>query len=141
MNVLLETYYILLPIVATTLIGWVGLLLKQQKQKESLREEEYQKKNLEERNMRKANSVGIMLVLRYMLKRYHSEYVFQAKITYSQYSEWVDLYNAYKALGGNSIADEWNEDVEELPKYDSINEPSVFESILNRVADDTHKHN
>lgn len=33
MEVLLQTYYILLPIIATALVGWVGVLLKDQKKK------------------------------------------------------------------------------------------------------------
>ena len=35
MKVLLETYYILLPIIATALIGWVGVLLKGQKKEKT----------------------------------------------------------------------------------------------------------
>ena len=34
MEILLQTYYILLPIVATALIGWVGVQLKKQRKKE-----------------------------------------------------------------------------------------------------------
>lgn len=130
MEVLLQTYYILLPIVTTSLIGWVGVLLRAQKKKEKLHEEEILKKEKVREEIQKANSVGIMLVLRYMLKRYHEEYMIQKKITYNQYEDWMDLYKAYKALGGNSIAEEWNIDVERLEKHDTIDEMSPFESLL-----------
>lgn len=44
MEVLLQTYYILLPIIATALVGWVGVLLKDQKKKEKDRDEIQKKK-------------------------------------------------------------------------------------------------
>lgn len=119
MEVLLQTYYILLPIIATALVGWVGVLLKDQK-----------KKDLETENVRRANSTGIMLVLRYMLKRYHGEYMIQGKMTYAQYQDWIDLYRAYSALGGNSIAKDWNNDIEDLEKTDSMSDMSPFEVML-----------
>ena len=33
MEVILQTYYTLLPIIATALVGWVGVLLKNQRKK------------------------------------------------------------------------------------------------------------
>lgn len=132
MNILIETYYILLPIIATALIGWVGVILKEQKKNEQKREDNILKREKKVENIRKANSTGIMLVLRYMLKRYHSEYMLQGKMTYSQYKGWIELYEAYSnpALGGNSIAKEWNEDIENLEKTDSIDEASIYEKML-----------
>ena len=35
MEILLQTYYILLPVVATALIGWVGVQIKKQRKKRS----------------------------------------------------------------------------------------------------------
>lgn len=130
MNILLETYYILLPIIATAILGWVGLLLKEQKKKESDKDKIAQKKEEEIASIRKANSEGIKLILRYMLKRYHSEYMLQEKITYNQYKDWIDLWKAYEALNGNSIAEEWNDDIEKLDKCDSISDMSLYESVL-----------
>lgn len=130
MEVLIQTYYILLPIIATGLVGWVGVLLKDQKKKDKEREEEIQKKEVETERVRRANSTGIMLVLRYMLKRYHGEYMIQGKMTYTQYQDWMDLYQAYTALGGNSIARDWNNDIEHLEKCDSMSDMSPFEVML-----------
>lgn len=124
MDILIQSYYIILPIVLTALIGWLGVILKNNN-----------KKNKEQEEIRKANSKGTMLILRYMLKRYHSEYVIQGKITYSQYKDWIDIYSAYKALGGNSIAEEWNEEVEAMKKCDSIDGFSPFEAMLRQSID------
>ena len=139
MDVLKETYFTLLPIVATALVGWVGILLKNQMTKEKSRDEETKRKEEEVSNIRKANSEGIKLVLRYMLNRYHTEYMIQGKITYGQYKNWMDLYRAYRALGGNSIAVDWNKDVEHLEKCNSIDGPSVFESMVKMSMDNMTK--
>lgn len=130
MEVVLQTYYILLPVVATALLGWVGVLLKDQKKKEKIREEEIKKREQEVERIRKANSRGIMLVLRYMLKRYHGEFMIQGKITYNQYREWTDMFKTYTELEGNSIACKWNEDVEKMEKCDSASEMSMYEALI-----------
>lgn len=119
MKVLLETYYILLPIVATALIGWVGVLLKGQKK---------EKTELEKRQ--EAQSAGIMMVLRYMLQRYHNEYKLQGRITYNQYKNWKDMYKVYSELHGNSVAVEWDEDIERMEKCESASEMSIYEVML-----------
>ena len=118
-KLILETYYILLPIVATALIGWVGYLLKDQKKKEDDRDVK-----------QKAQTTAIMLVLRYMLQRYHGEYKLQGKITYSQYKNWQEIYETYRILGGNSIAEEWNEEVEEMEKAEDHDDMSLYELAL-----------
>lgn len=132
MDILLQTYYTLLPIVTTAFIGWVGMVLKNQKTKEQERDEQIIEKEKEALRVRKANSEGIKLILRYMLKRYHSEYMLQGKMTYSQYKDWMDIYSAYSALHGNSIATDWNADIEALPKCESMSDMSPFEAMLRR---------
>lgn len=117
MEVLLQTYYILLPIIATALVGWVGVMLKNQKKKDDDREEK-----------QKALSEGIVMILRYMLQRYHGEYMIQKKISYSQYQNWKDIFGVYKMLGGNSIAIEWDHEIDELEKCES--DVSPYEEML-----------
>lgn len=134
MDVVLETYYILLPIVATALIGWVGYLLKEQKIKEQKQEAKNEEKFKEVNRIRKANSEGTKLILRYMLNRYHTEYMMQDKMTYGQYKDWMELFNAYRALGGNSIAMDWNDDIEKLDKCDYMDRPTLFESMIKRSS-------
>lgn len=112
MEVLLQTYYIILPIVATAVVGWAGHVIKQQRSQDDARDK------------------GIMMVLRYMLQRYHSEYMMQGEITYNQYQNWIDFFNAYTALGGNSVAVDWNEDIEELDKVESASDASLYEKML-----------
>lgn len=119
MEILLQTYYILLPVVATALIGWVGVQLKKQRKKEDDSEAK-----------QKAFSDGIMMVLRYMLQRYHGEYTIERKISYSQYQNWKDIFTVYRALGGNSIAIEWDKEIDELEKCDS--DVSPYELMLKR---------
>lgn len=119
MEVLLQTYYTLLPIIATALVGWVGILLKNQKKKDTDREEK-----------QKALSEGIMMILRYMLQRYHGEYMIQGRISYSQYQNWKDIFGVYRALGGNSIAIEWDHEIDELEKCES--DVSPYEEMLKK---------
>lgn len=121
MEILLQTYYILLPIVATALIGWVGVLLKNQKKEERKKEDK-----------QKALSDGITMILRYMLQRYHGEYMIRRKISYGQYQNWKDMMNVYQALGGNSIAIEWDHDIDELEKCES--DVSPYEEMLKKEA-------
>lgn len=122
MEVLLQTYYTLLPIIATALVGWVGVLLKNQKKKDTDREEK-----------QKALSEGIMMILRYMLQRYHGEYMIQKKISYSQYQNWKDIFSVYKALGGNSIAIEWDHDIDDIEKCES--DVSPYEEMLKKRSE------
>lgn len=122
MKILLETYYILLPVIATALIGWVGVLLNGQK-----------KEKTEAEKRQAAQSQGIMLILRYMLQRYHGEYRMQKEITYNQYKNWKDIYQIYTDLGGNSIAEEWNEDIEHMNKCESVQEMSIYEAMLKKT--------
>ena len=122
MEILLQTYYILLPIVATALIGWVGVLLKNQKKEERKKEDK-----------QKALSEGIMMILRYMLQRYHGEYMIQGKISYSQYQNWKDMMSVYRALGGNSIAIEWDHDIDDLEKCES--DVSPYEEMLKKRSE------
>lgn len=126
MLVIQETYFILLPIVATAILGWVGKLLSEQKK-------EHTALKINQQQREKEIADGITLILRYMLKRYHTEYKYQDKISYAQYSDWLDIYGAYKALGGNSIADEWNEEIDELPKSHSVDELTLYGAILRDV--------
>lgn len=122
MEVLLQTYYTLLPIIATALVGWVGVLLKNQKKKDTNREKKQE-----------ALSEGITMILRYMLQRYHGEYMIQGRISYSQYQNWKDIFGVYRALGGNSIAIEWDHEIDELDKCES--DVSPYEEMLKKRSE------
>lgn len=117
MEVILQTYYIILPIVATAVVGWAGHVIKQQRSQDNARDN------------------GIMMILRYMLQRYHSEYMMQGKMTYNQYQDWTDFFHAYTALGGNSVAVQWNKDIEELEKVESVSDASLYELMLKQTME------
>lgn len=139
MEFLLDVYNILLPIILTGLMGWIGTMLSDQKKEKKKAEEKIKQKEEKIAQVRHANSEGIKLVLRYMLNRYHTEYMIQGKITYSQYKDWMDMFEAYTALNGNSIAVEWNEDIEHMEKCDSLDTMSVFEYMVRETAKHTEK--
>ena len=85
---LLQTYTIVLPI----LLGYIVWLLKQQKKD------------------RDANSKGTMLLLRVQL----IEYMKLGEIPSYAYENFVEMYNAYHALGGNGMATKMYEEIKEI---------------------------
>ena len=86
---LLQTYTIVLPI----LLGYIVWLLKQQKKD------------------RDANSKGTMLLLRVQLIEYHDKYMKLGEIPSYAYENFVEMYNAYHALGGNGMATKMYEEI------------------------------
>lgn len=90
---LLETYTMALPI----MMGYVVWLLKNQKKD------------------RDANSKGTMLLLRVQLIEYHEEWVQRGYITKHGIENFIEMYNAYHALGGNGMVTHLLEEVKELP--------------------------
>ena len=89
---LLQTYTVALPI----LLGYIVWLLKQQK------------------NDRDANSKGTMLLLRVQLIEYHDKYMKLGEIPSYAYENFVEMYNAYHALGGNGMATKMHEEIKEI---------------------------
>ena len=95
-NFLLETYSIALPIVLTTLMGYVVWLLKKQKKD------------------RDANSKGTMLLLRVQLIEYHDKYTILGSIPSYAYENFCEMYEAYHELGGNGMITKMKEEIDEL---------------------------
>lgn len=89
---LLTTYTITLPI----LLGYIVWLLKRQKRD------------------RDANSKGTMLLLRVQLIEYHDRYTTQDEIPSYAYQNFVEMYEAYHALGGNGMVTKMHEEIEAL---------------------------
>lgn len=88
----MQTYTIALPI----LLGYIVWLLKQQKKS------------------RDANSRGTMLLLRSQLIDYHSKYIKRGSIPSYAYENFIEMYDAYHALGGNGMVTHMKEEIEEL---------------------------
>lgn len=89
---LLQTYTIILPIV----LGYIVWLLKQQKKDKD------------------ANSKGTMLLLRVQLIEYHDKYMKIGEIPFYAYDNFVEMYNAYHALGGNGMVTKMYNEIQEI---------------------------
>lgn len=91
-DLLLQTYTIALPII----LGYIVWLLKQQKKD------------------RDANSKGTMLLLRVQLIEYHDKYMKLGEIPSYAYDNFVEMYNAYHALGGNGMATKMYDEIQSI---------------------------
>lgn len=89
---LLQTYTIILPI----LLGYIVWLLKQQKKDKD------------------ANSKGTMLLLRVQLIEYHDKYMKLGEIPSYAYDNFVEMYNAYHALGGNGMVTKMYNEIQKI---------------------------
>lgn len=91
-DLLLQTYTIALPII----LGYIVWMLKQQKKD------------------RDANSKGTMLLLRVQLIEYHDKYMKLGEIPSYAYDNFVEMYNAYHALGGNGMATKMYDEIQSI---------------------------
>ena len=96
MEMLKETYTIALPIVLTAFMGYIVWLLKNQK------------------SDRDANSRGTMLLLRVQMIEYHNKYMALKEIPAYAYQNFMEMYDAYHALGGNGMVTKMKNEIEEL---------------------------
>ena len=90
---LMQTYTIVLPIV----LGYIVWLLQNQKKS------------------RDANSEGTKCLLRVKLIEYHDKYIDQGNIPSYALTNWIDMYSAYKGLGGNGMIEAMDKEVRSLP--------------------------
>lgn len=90
---LMTTYTIALPIV----LGYIVWLLKEGK------------------GIRSANSEGTKCLLREKLIDYHDKYMEKKAIPSYALRNWVEMFNAYKRLGGNGMIDGMDKEIHELP--------------------------
>lgn len=92
MDFILKTYAVALPMV----LGYIVMLLRKQK------------------TLREANSNGTMLLLRVQLIEYHTKYMELGYIPSYAYENFMDMYEAYHNLGGNSMVTKMYEEIQEL---------------------------
>ena len=92
----LQTYMVALPIVLSSFLGYVVWVLQSQKKD------------------RDANSRGTMLLLRVQLIEYHDKYVEMKEIPSYAYENYVEMYQAYHALGGNGMVTKMYNEIQEL---------------------------
>ncbi len=95
-NFLFQTYIIVLPVVATSIMGYVVHMLKKQKQD------------------RDANAKGTMLLLRVQMIEYHDKYMKNGEIPTYAYENFIEMYEAYHELGGNGMTTKMYEEIQEL---------------------------
>ena len=93
---LMQTYTIALPIILTAFMGYIVWVLQNQKKD------------------RDANSKGTMLLLRVQLIEYHDKYTNLGEIPSYAYQNFIEMYEAYHALGGNGMVTKMKEEIEEL---------------------------
>ena len=72
------------------------------------------------RDSAESNDEGLKLVMRYLLQRYHAEYMLQGFITSHQKTEFLEVYEIYHAKGGNGTAEGWKNELCELPVRDDL---------------------
>ena len=89
---MMTTYTIALPVV----LGYIVWLLKEQKK------------------VRSANSEGTKCLLRVKLIGYHDKYMGKGSIPSYALRNWVEMFNAYKRLGGNGMIDGMDREVRAL---------------------------
>ena len=92
----MQTYTIALPIILTALMGYIVWLLQNQKKD------------------RDANSKGTMLLLRVQLIEYRDKYTSLGEIPSYAYENFMEMYEAYHALGGNGMITKMKHEIEEL---------------------------
>ncbi len=93
---LFQTYLIALPIILTSVLGYVVWILKEQKKD------------------RDANSKGTMLLLRVQLIEYHNKYMEMGEIPSYAYDNFEEMYSAYHDLGGNGMITKMHDEIQEL---------------------------
>lgn len=95
-GLLIQTYTVALSVVLTSCMGYIVWLLKQQKRD------------------RDANSRGTMLMLRAKLIEYHKDWTERQYVTKHGLENFLEMYEAYHALGGNGMVTHLLEGVKEL---------------------------
>ena len=96
MDYMMDIISIALPIILSALMSYVVFLLKEQKKD------------------RDANAKGTMLLLRVQLIEYHDKYVEEGEIPSYAYDNFVEMYEAYHALGGNGMVTKMYNEIQGL---------------------------
>ena len=75
------------------------------------------KQEKEEKEAARSSAIeeGIVCLLRVKLIELHTEHMREGIISAQAYQNWMLMYKAYKALGGNGMIDHMKAEIEELP--------------------------
>lgn len=133
MDILLQTYYTVLPIITTSLMGYVIWVLQNNRKKEAFRIEEENKRIEEDNRKQQALTEGTRMILLYMLERLYEEYKIQDYVTHEQRDRFHNIYDAYHALGGNGYGTALWETVQELEIRNDADGVSPFVKMLKQM--------
>lgn len=75
-----------------------------------LKREQEEKHNQEEAALKD----GVLCLLRVKMIEYHAKYMELGYISSNAFQNWMLMYKAYKALGGNGMIEHMKEEIEEL---------------------------
>ena len=133
MEILLQTYYTVLPIITTSLMGYVIWVLQNNRKKEAFRIEAENKRIEEENRKQQALTEGTRMILLYMLERLYEEYKIQDYVTHEQRDKFHNIYDAYHALGGNGYGTALWETIQELEIRNDADGVSPFVKMLKQM--------
>lgn len=102
-----EVIHDLLTVAMPIILGYIVWLMKQQ----ATERMELEKKH---REQAEKNDTGIMLLLRIQLVEYHDKYMKAGTIPTYAYENFLDMYEAYHALGGNGLIEKMHDEIEDL---------------------------
>lgn len=91
-------------IVLPVLLSYIVWLMKEQK-----------KEQMNQAKKNDANSKGTMYLLRVQLIEYHRKWTKRGYVTNYGLENFIEMYNAYHALGGNGMVTHLKEEIEALP--------------------------
>lgn len=109
-DIFLKTY----PIVLTSFLSYVVWLLQQQRRERREEAIENEKRLKIESEKRDANSEGLKCLLRVQLIEYHDKYMKKGFIPSYAYQNFDEMYNSYRALGGNGMIVHMKKEIDEL---------------------------
>lgn len=81
-----------------------------------IRENRKLKQEQEEQHSKREKALenGVLCLLRAEMIEYHTKYTERKTITSHGLQNWLQMYKAYKALGGNGMIDHMKEEIEDL---------------------------
>lgn len=120
MDIILDLFKNSFGIILTGFMGYVIWLLQEQKKEQTKLKEMQEEEKKQSEATNKALVDGVMLQLRYMLQRYHTEYMLQEFVTTEQYRNFEEIYNVYHSLKGNGAATKWFDAIKELEIRDDL---------------------
>lgn len=130
MDFLLETYYVILPIIVSALMGYVVWVLENTKKNEQKRLLAEEEKAAEEDKKRQAAIHGTCVILLYMLERLYTEYKMQNFITKEQRDNFYNIYQTYHELGGNGYGTALCRYIDELEIRNDVETISPYAKLL-----------